>query len=77
MSINWVTGDGWWRVFRFAALAHACARKGDNSKYLSQPVTRHPIRPAHFLLNGGLQRFSRLKGQARCRKAENGAGGLL
>jgi hypothetical protein len=73
MSINQVTGDGWWRIFRFAALAHARARKGDNSKYLSQPVTRHLLSLSHFLPNGDFQTFLRLKIQAGCRLIERGA----
>jgi hypothetical protein len=73
MSINWVTGDGWWRTFRFAALAHARARKGDNRKNLSQPVTCHLLALSHFLPNGDFQTFPSLKIQAGCRLAAGGA----
>jgi hypothetical protein len=73
MSINRVTGDGWWRIFRFAALAHARARKGDNSKNLSPPVTCHLLALSHFLPNGNFQTFPHLKIQAGCRQPTGGA----
>ncbi len=41
MKIDRVTGDGWWRIFRFAALTHPRARNGDYRKHPSQSVTRH------------------------------------
>ena len=73
MSNNQVTGDRWWRVIRFASLAHARARKGDNSKNLSQHVTCHLLALSHFLLNGDFQTFPSLKIQAGCRLADGGA----
>jgi hypothetical protein len=43
MIIEWVTGGGWWQIFRFRALAHPRARNSDNRAHPSQPVTCHPI----------------------------------
>jgi len=73
MSNNQVTGDRWWRVIQFAALAHARARKADNSKYLSPSVTCHLLTLSHFLPNGDFLAFPRLKIQAGCRLIERGA----
>ena len=42
MQTDWVTGDGSWRIFRFAALTHPRARSGDYRKHPSQSVTCHP-----------------------------------
>jgi hypothetical protein len=43
MRIDWVTGDGWWRISPFTTHTRPRARNGDNAKHLSQPVTCHPV----------------------------------
>jgi hypothetical protein len=61
MRIDRVTGDGWWRIFRFRGLTRPRARNSDNGKHLSQPVTRHPRNSDATTAHGprGVKNFSR------------------
>jgi hypothetical protein len=59
MRIDWVTGDGWWQIFRFAPLMRPRARNGDNAKHLSQPVTCHPFDAEVKAKTPGVRNFPR------------------
>jgi|SRR6266446_3181100 hypothetical protein len=73
MQTDWVTGDGWWRIFRFAGLTHPRACNGDYRKYSSQSVTCHPTQCSRDLA-AGVRRAGNIMQLARAPRGQKNFG---